>query len=66
MNLQAYGHDNNTEACLEQLDRESSIGSESYHIEAYIGSAGNEEAVDLYIDSDETVSLVLPDREPGL
>jgi hypothetical protein len=61
----ANGNDNSAGACIEQLAREARINSESFHIETYIGSAGNEEAADLYIDSDATVSMILPDRDLG-
>jgi hypothetical protein len=61
----ANGHDNSAGDFLEQFAREASTGSESFHIEAYIGSAGNEEAVDLYIDGDAAVSLMISDRGVG-
>lgn len=61
----ANGNDNSAGACIERLAQEARINSESYHIESYIGPAGNEEAADLYIDSDATVSLILTDRALG-
>ena len=59
------GCDNSTGACVERFARESSINSESFHIEAYIGDEGNEVAADLYIDGDATVCLALIDPKLG-
>ncbi|MEJ2662299.1 MAG: hypothetical protein P8Z73_16465 [Desulfobacteraceae bacterium] len=61
----ANGNDNSAGACIEQLAQEAYITSESFHIEGCIGPEGKEEAADLYIDGDSTVTLVLPDREIG-
>jgi hypothetical protein len=59
------GNDNSNGACIEQFAQEARIGSESFHIEAYIGHAGKEEAADLFIDGHATVSLILPYRQLG-